>query len=418
MEKIGLINGRLFRSGMTDMAVTNLLFKKGILTGMGYLPDDDTDTVDAIECAKKVLVPNIVDAGFRLRDRRDLDAALAGGVTAVLCLEAGQCLDHPEAIRALMYQIAETDGPRVFPVGAITKQHAGKELAEMGLMRLEGVAAFTDHRPIADPEVMKYALQYAAMLGVPLIVRPLGVHVMDMNAGWTSTRLGLRGEDPIVEELAVARDIELVRAYGGSVVFFPITSKGALERIADAKRRGIAVYCGTAPHYLWFSDAAVESYNTMMKVSPPLRGSFDQQALIEGIRQHHIDFLASDHIPALQDEKRTDFASAAFGMSTIDVFLPSLITRLHHQENIPLETLFTLVSAAVDQTFQLKLPRVSVSASPSITVVDPMAEYKVTPDSLRSSSSANPFLGTTLSGRAIGVFIQGQYKTFSSLSGT
>ena len=420
MTKTVLLNAKLIKPDSKPPETCNLLLANGKLIGMGYIPDEAEDSVHQIDLQGCWIVPNIIDSfvqgcepGFENRDNLDSvsTAAASAGITGLISSpETYPVCDTPEMIQFILNRATSATLP-VYPLGGVTKQLQGSELAEMGLMKKAGAVGFTDGAAIISPSMMQNALAYSAMFGTPILSRPHSHNPEDgvMNDGYQSTILGLKGVSSVIEETLVARDIQLAEKTGGKLHIFPITTRGSVKLIRDAKQRGIQVTCGTAPHYLYLTDQDLEGYDTAKKANPPFRTSDDQAALIDGIKDGTIDILASDHQPHTIDDKRTDFTSAAFGISGVDLFLPLILNNLYHQHKIDPSLIFKLISTNPARLFSLSLPKLLLGSAPNFTIIDPAQDYTVTQDSLLSNGKNTPFIGQTLKGGAKITVVNGKF---------
>lgn len=419
MTRFIITNGRVLdEKGNTD--ARNILIENGMITGLGYLPDDDSETDDLreINAEGSLIIPNIIDSHVRLSDpryeRRETleelnEAAIAGGVTAILGYPETP-MDSPELIAHFYHRSRATMTVPLYPLGAITLEKKGKILAELGLMKRAGALSFTDGNSPESAEIMMHALVYSKMFDCRLIVRPSETTLSGdgiIHEGCVSNRLGLKGVPALAEVMRVTRDLQLLEAYGGKVHFFPITTKAALDVIIDAKARGLDVTCGTAPQYLYFTDTDCEGLDTHLKVWPPFRTDTDRDALIQGIRNGGIDIIASKHTPLTIDEKRQDFVSAKFGITGIELLIPTVLTILHHKHKLPLPTIFNCLSKNVYKAFNLKANGLSIGERPSFTIIDPNKEKVITESQLTSRCKNTPFIGKTLKGSIKACIIDG-----------
>jgi dihydroorotase len=322
------------------------------------------------------------------------------GITAAACVFENTCLDTPEHVAAVIELLKAEAAIDVFPIAAITKNREGKQLAEMLLMRQKGVVAFSDGHFIADENVMKKALQYSAMLEVPLIIgSDLSINY-DMNEGYYSTILGLKGSPAAKEAANIYRDLSLIKQYGGKVHFSHLSCKEAVDLIREAKQQGLNVSCGTAPHYLYLTEADVDGYDTNTKVAPPFRTAADRDALIDGLKDGTIDVLQSQHQPLSIDAKRTDFSAAKFGVSGVDLFLGLIFTKLHHEQSMDLFDLLAKFTLNPARILNLKLPGIALTNVANFTVVDLELEKVITAEDILSNGKNTLFIGKMLKGWA------------------
>ncbi|HWR83122.1 MAG TPA: dihydroorotase, partial [Candidatus Deferrimicrobium sp.] len=311
----------------------HVLVKKGIISEI--VADSDAGqhrlaaiTADrVIDAAGRLVVPGLIDMHVHLREpgREDEEtvesgcrAAAAGGFTAVCCMpNTTPRIDNQETVKFVQDRAQDADA-RVYVVGAITKNIEGKELSEIGdLVKMGAVAMTDDGHYVQNPEIMRRAMEYAKMFGIPVMQ-----HAEDqflcagavMNESFQSTRLGLKGSPAVAEEIAVLRDVALCRLTGARLHIQHVSTRGAVEAIRNAKRDGVKVTAEVTPHHLVLTDDEIgKRFDTNLRVNPPLRTRRDQEALLEGLIDGTIDCIASDHAPHSAEEKDCEFDKAPPG---------------------------------------------------------------------------------------------------------
>ncbi|MEK6630433.1 MAG: dihydroorotase, partial [Acidobacteriota bacterium] len=270
-----------------------------------------------------VVCPGFIDMHVHLREpgyehketvATGTASAVAGGFTAVACMPNTHPVnDNASVTRFILKQAAEAGLARVYPIGAVSQGSKGEQLAEIADMRDAGCVAFSDDgRPVATALLMRRALEYAGMFGMPIID-----HCEDQSLsgegvaheGYHAAQLGLRGIPSAAEDVMVERDIVLADITGGHAHIAHISTAGALRAVRAGKARSVRITCEVAPHHFTMSDqwlAAPVSYDTNVKMNPPLRAAADRDALVEGIRDGSIDAIATDHAPHHADDKRVE----------------------------------------------------------------------------------------------------------------
>jgi dihydroorotase len=299
---------------------------------------------------------------------------------------------------------------KVYCYGAVTKGLQGKELAEMGLLAKAGALAFTDAtKAVADAQVMRRALQYAATFGLLIIQHPeeptLATGVM--NAGEIATRMGLSGIPREAEIIMLERDIRLTAMTGGRYHAAHISTSDSVEIIARAKRQGLNVTCDTAPFYFSLNEFAVGDYRTFAKLSPPLRNEDDRKAIIEGLRSGVIDAIASDHAPHDQDSKRLPFPQAAFGGSGLETLLAVSLDLFHNDQMSLLEVIRRLTVAPA-KLLGLEAGKLARGQKADMVLFNPNEGWKVIADRFKSKSKNSPFDGRPVQGRVLRTVIDGR----------
>ncbi len=368
-----------------------------------------------------LLMPALTDAHTHLREpgqewKEDiasgLAAAAAGGFANIMCMANTDPVNDNGAITRFMLRRAGESwphGPRLFPIGALTLGLRGRELAPMGELREAGCVAFSnDGEPVADTEIFRRALEYAADLA-PVIDHcedPFMAKGSGANEGAMSARLGLRGQPDAAEAIQVARDILLAEYLGAPVHLAHVSCRKSVELIAAAKKRGAPVTAETCPHYLLMTDAALLGYDTMAKVNPPLRTDDDRLALVEALRQGVIDILATDHAPHAAHEKETPFEDAKNGISGLDTALAAL-WELVRQGRLSAEDIVTRFAWRPAEIFNLPVNRFAPGDPADFLLFDPDDSWVVTPQSLRSKGKNTPLLGQPLTGRVVLTVVEG-----------
>jgi len=301
----------------------------------------------------------------------------------------------------------------VFPIGAITKNSAGTELAEMGEMKDAGIVAVSDDgHSVPSPGMMRRAMEYARGFDLPLID-----HCEDrslarggvMHEGHWSLVLGLRGMPAAAEEVDALRDCALAELTGARVHLAHVSTRGAIEAVRRAKEKGLPVTCEVAPHHWTLTDAAVADYDTNTKMSPPLRSWDHIDAILAGLRDGTIDAIATDHAPHHADEKALEYDQAPFGIIGMETAVGLAVDRLVHQGVISLERLVELCSTRPAGILRLEdRGSLKKGARGDITILDP--EHVWTFDAARSKSKSRntPFDGHRFRGAAIATVVGGR----------
>lgn len=368
------------------------------------------------------VTPGLIDIHVHLRDPGRLDketiqtgteAAIAGGFTAVACMPNTQpTLDNLATLEYVNTTAQRTARIAVYPVCAATKNIAGEELTEMGELKNFGAVAFTDDgHCLMDSRLMRHALEYCAMLGVPFVCHAEDMHLSAngcMNEGYYSTLLGLRGIPNEAESVIVARDIQLARMTGGHVHFAHVSTRESVELIRQAKNDGLPITAETTPHYIALTDEAVCDYDADFKMNPPLRNQDDREALIEGLQDGTIDAVATDHAPHTPDEKSYPFDQCPNGVVGLETSLAVILTYLVHPGKLTPMQMVERMSTGPARCLSLPGGTLKVGSRADITVIHPTLKWTVEPSAFKSKSRNTPFKGLTLQGKAIKVFSRGR----------
>jgi dihydroorotase len=356
---------------------------------------DGTETVDA---NGQWLAPGIIDLGVFATDK---PAFHFGGITrAALMPDAGP-LDDP----GLVERAAKGGKPDlwVHPVAAATKGLAGKELAEIGLMKSAGARAIATGRSrIADSGVMRRVLAYAASLGLVTIIHAedegltAGAVATD---GEMATRLGLASAPAIAEAIAIARDLALVEETGAPVHFRQVTTARGLDLIRAAKAKGLPVLCGITPAHLFLSDTAIGDFRTFARLSPPLRSEDDRQACLAAVADGTIDILSSGHDPRGPEDKRLPFAEALPGMAGAETLL-ALGLNLVRDGHVTPARLFDMLAATPACLLGLNAGRLAVGMEADLILIDDGTPWQVDAKKMAAYAGNTPFDGMPVQGRA------------------
>lgn len=387
---------------------TDLFIQNGFVAETGNVPSaaDEVIAIDGLHVAPGFtdVFAHFCDPGLEQKETLETGslAAAYGGYTDVLVLpNTVPTVQNKTAIDYLLQRHGRLP-VTLHPVGAITKNAEGKELAEMYDMAANGAVAFSDGTcPVQSAGLLLKALQYLKAINATLIQVPddrsLSAHGL-MNEGVVSTRLGLPGKPAIGEELMIARDLELAKYTGSKLHITGVSTAKGLSLIREAKAAGIAVSCSVTPYHLFFTDEDLAGYDTNLKVSPPLRTAADRDALHNAILDGTVDCLATHHQPQHTDDKVVEFEYAKPGMIGLETCFAAVRTAL---PQLPAERLVELLSTAPRKLFGLNECSVQKDHQASIALFLPDAEW--TPDVFFSNARNSAFAGLRLTGKPLGI---------------
>ena len=330
------------------------------------------------------------------------NAASAGGFTDIMLMPNSNPVVSSKAQVEFLKQRSQVLSVSVHPIGAVTKNAAGNELAEMYDMFDSGAVAFSDgKKPLQQTGILLKALQYGLAKDAVIIQVPDDVSISEgglMNEGITSTRLGLTGNPALSEELMIARDLSLLKYTNSKLHITGVSLKKGLDLIKQAKKNGLNITCSVTPYHLFFNDEDLEDYDTNLKVNPPLRGLADVSALQKALRGGDIDCIASHHIPQCADYKICEFEYAKHGMITIQTLFGTVNGILNNTE-----LLVTMLTENCRNIFSMDIPKIIKGAVACLTLFDPETEYVFEESMILSKSKNSPFIGKKMKGKIIGI---------------
>lgn len=417
-----LKKGRLVDPAARRDEEIDLLIRDGVIEKMGAnLAVHDAQSYDL---KGKVIAPGFIDMHVHLREPgfeyketilTGAAAAAAGGFTAVCCMPNTEpAIDDESVVRYIQSKAksALNGLVDVYPVAAVTKGRRGEQLAPLAELSDAGAVAFSDDgAPVYDAEIMRRAMEYAAMFGKPVIQHAQEMSMTKggvMNEGSVSTALGLPGMPSLAEDIMVSRDIQICRYTRGQYHVAHLSTAGAVDLVRRGKGEGVNVTCEVTPHHFTLTDEAVRGYNTNTKMNPPLRTSSDVEAVRKGLRDGTIDVIATDHAPHSFDEKEVEFQFAPFGIVGLETAIGIIVTELVQSGVLTLAQMIEKLSVNPRRILHLPPIVITEGKAANLTIFDPAAEWIVDPPSLKSRSKNTPFGGRKLIGKPIGVLNNGQ----------
>jgi dihydroorotase len=354
------------------------------------------------------------EPGFEYKETiaTGLEAAAAGGFTAVAAMANTQPVnDTPAVTEFMLRRAALVGGTRLLPVGAVSVGLQGKELAEIGGMQQAGIVAVSDDgMPVMNPRLMRRAMEYSRMLGLPVLSHcedhGLSAHGV-MHEGEVATALGLPGMPAAAENIMVYRDIQLAALTGAHLHVQHVSTTEAVDLVRRAKAQGLAVTAEACPHHFTLTHEAVRHYDTHTKMMPPLRTAPDVEAVRAGLQDGTIDVIASDHAPHHATEKEREYAEAPFGIIGLETSV-GLALRLVHGGYLSLPQCIALYTVQPARLLGVPYGTLQVGRAADVTILDPECEVVVEAATLRSRSTNSPFLGWRLRGAAVLTMVAGQ----------
>jgi dihydroorotase len=396
----------------------DLVVRDGVVGG-------DPTGLEVVDGAGLLAVPGFVDPHVHLRtpgreDAEDIASgtrsAAAGGFVTILAMPNTQpVVDTAAVLGALLDQAARDAAVRVGFYAAITVGQDGRQLTEQGELADLGAVGFSDDgRPVSDALVMRRALQYQQVTGLPLVLHE---ETPSLSAGGVAhegamaSRLGLAAIPSISESAMVARDVALAEYEGGRIHVCHVSAAETVEEVRRAKARGVRISAEVTPHHLVLTDAALAELDPMRhKMNPPLRAEDDRKALIEALLDGTLDCVATDHAPHAAQEKEVPFEEAPFGVTGLETAFAALHTHLVLPGLVPLELLVRRMSADPAAALGLPIPTLKEGAVADLALIDLAARVRVGDAGFQSKSRNSAFLGEELTGQVMLTLAGGQVE--------
>ncbi len=421
--RVAYANARLLDPATGLDAIGDLLTEGERIAAVGPSLFGDGVPADAevVDCSGLCLAPGLVDMRVQLREpgmehketlKTSGEAAVAGGVTAMVCLPNTQpVIDDVATVEFVARRARQIGLAKVYPYAAVTKGLEGAELAEIGMLAEAGALAFTDGvRAIANAQVMRRAMSYAATFDLLIVQHPEEPSLAAsgvMNSGEMATRLGLSGIPAAAEVIMLERDLRLAELTGARYHAAHVSTAESVAVIRRAKDKGLPVTCDTAPPYFALNELAVGDYRTFAKLSPPLRSEADRAAIAAALAEGVIDAIASDHAPQDQDSKRLPFAQSAAGGVGLETLLPVSL-ELHHNGRMGLLEVLRRLTCAPAALLGLETGRLAAGLPADLVLFDPDRAWKVDADRFHSKSKNSPFDGRPVQGVVARTVIDGR----------
>jgi len=372
-----------------------------------------------------VVCPGFIDMHVHLREpgqehketvASGTASAVAGGFTAVACMpNTIPVNDNANVTAYILSKATEANLARVHPIGAVSRESKGELLADIAELKGAGCVAITDDgHPVKTALLMRRAMEYAGMFGMPVIehcedpsLKGDGV----AHEGYMAATLGLRGMPGACEALGVERGILLSELTGSAFHVAHMSARASLRAVRKGKEAGLRVTCEVAPHHFTLTDEALGSpipYDTNTKMNPPLREAADRDAMLSGIADGSVDVIATDHAPHHYDEKKVEFDRAPFGIVGLETAVPLSLDRLVHSGRIRLPRLVELLSVNPSRILNLAGGSLSIGAPADVTIIAPELRVRIDASRLRSRSKNTPFDGWDLRGGVAATLVGGR----------
>ena len=372
-----------------------------------------------------VVCPGFIDMHVHLREpgqehketvATGTASAVAGGFTAVACMpNTNPVNDNANVTTYILDKAREANLARVYPIGAVSRGSNGELLADIGDLRKAGCVAITDDgHPVRTAILLRRALEYAGMFGMPVIEHcedPTLKGDAVAHEGYYAASLGLRGMPGACEALGVERGALLAELTGSAFHVSRMGARASLRAVRKAKEAGLRVTCEVAPHHFTLTDEALAApvpYDTNTKMNPPLREAADRDTMLEGISDGSVDAIATDHAPHHYDEKHVEYDRAPFGIVGLETAVSLSLDRLVHAGRIRLSKMVELLSVNPARILHVPGGTLSEGAPADITIIAPDLKVTIAAAKLRSRSKNTPFDGWNLRGGVAATLVGGR----------
>ncbi|MEG0798611.1 MAG: dihydroorotase [Acidaminococcaceae bacterium] len=414
-------NGRIIDPSQNIDAVLDLLVEDGVVVAMAAsLPNQADEVFDATGL---VVAPGLVDIHTHLREpgleaKEDIisgtQAAAAGGVTTIACMpNTKPVIDNSIIVSGVKDRAAREGYVHVEVVGAITKGQEGKELAEMGDMSEKGAMAFSDDGHfVKSTRLFTLAAKYISAFDKVLISHAIDPELGAdgyMHEGAVSARIGVPGIPAIAEDVAVARDLLIAEYTGTHVHIAHVASKGAVDLIRAAKKRGVNVTCEATVHHLTLTDEACATYSTATRVSPPLRSRDHVEGMRAGLKDGTVDAIVTDHAPHAPEEKDVEFRYAPCGFCGLETSLGVILTELYHTNLFTINEIIGKMSTEPANIFALNAGSLKVGKPADVTIIDLDKKWTVNSMNFYTRGKFTPYEGKKCQGQAVATMVAGKF---------
>jgi len=377
-----------------------------------------------IDCKDKILTNGFIDLhahfrepGFEYKENIFSGAvsAIKGGYTRVCTMPNTEpVVDNPELVSFIINK-SKNLPIYIYPIGAITKNQKGKELAEIGMMVDAGVVAISDDGiPVSNGQVLRMALEYSKKYNIPVINHAEDLSIANnglMHEGLNSLKLGLSGSPDITESIMVFRDLSIAKYSSGKIHVPHVSSKKSIDIIKKFKNDGLDVTSEVTPHHLCLNDSFLLSYDTNAKVAPPIRSEIDRKALIDGVKSGVIDCIATDHAPHSIEDKDCDIQHAPCGMIGLESSF-GLVHKTLKEEKLDIHSIINLFTINPSKIINIKPNFIKEGELAEINIIDTKEKWLFQSKDIVSKSKNSPIIGMELLGRVVGTFNKGYFSSF------
>lgn len=413
-------------SSRTDKKLDILIDKGKIIE---IKPKTSARGAKIIDASGLVIAPGFIDMHVHLREPGQEDketittgsrAAARGGFTSIACMPNTQPVNDNRGVTEYILSEAKKNAAvNIFPIASITKDEKGEELTDMADLKDAGAVAFSDDgMPVQNSQVMRRALEYSKILDTVIIDHCEDKNLSSdgvMHEGYYSYLFGLKGIPASSEETIVSRDIILAKKADAAIHIAHLSVKGSADLVKEAKKKKVKVTAEVTPHHLFLTDSLIESYDTNLKMNPPLRSKEDARALTQAVKDGTIDVFVTDHAPHTIDEKDVEFDRAPFGINGLETAVSLLLDKLVNKKIIPISRFVEMISTTPALILRLESKgKICVGADADLTLLNLNKKIIVDVNSFESKSRNNPFQGWELKGAPEMTIVGGKIAYSSS----
>lgn len=417
--KIHIKNGRVIDPASGLDSIQDIFVAAGHIQALGQAPAD-FHANQVIDATGLIVCPGLVDLSLRLREpgleyiaglESEMHAAAVGGVTSLACPpDTDPPLDEPGLVEMLKFRARNMPGPRVYPVGALTRELKGERLTEMAELHEAGCVAFSQaDAPLLDTQVLLRALEYATTFDLPVWLRPQDMHLSRNGVahdGVVAARLGLHPIPVPAETVALSTILLLTRETGARVHLCRLSSRAGVEMVRQAKKDGLRITCDVNIHHVHLSEMDTATFDSNCHLIPPLRSQRDRDAIRQALREGVIDAICSDHSPVDDDAKELPFQEAEPGATGVELLLP-LTLKWANEAGLPLAQALGYITHRAAAIMGVDAGQIGVGKPADLCVFDPEAAWLVSPSNLASLGKNSPYLGLEMIGQVRYTIIDG-----------
>ena len=420
MNRLLIKNGRVVDPSAKLDETRDVLVEDGRIAAVE--PGIEAGDAEVFDASGSIVSPGFVDIHVHLREpgiehaetiETGAKAAAAGGFSAVCCMPNTTPVNDSPTVTSFIVERARRYAPvHVFPIGAITKDSQGEQLAEIGAMNSAGAVAISDDGlPVMNSRVMRRAMEYAGSFGMTVIDHCEDLNLSlggDIHEGVQSVRLGLRGIPGSSEDVMVARDLILAGSIPARVHIAHISTRKSIDMVRQARREGVPVTCEVTPHHFALADEHIDGYNSSFKMKPPLRNQDDIEAAIEGLVDGTIDAIATDHAPHTGNSKMQEFERCPFGITGLETAIGLALEKLLHPGKISLMRFVELFTRGPAAVIGLDRGTLAPGAAGDVTVFSLDREWTFDVNQSLSKSKNSPFDQHVFRGGPVATFVDGK----------